>query len=196
MQHILPLSPDNRPPPADLATLLGVPPAARVPTEVSRLQGELAAVHAKLARLERKRARLRAVKAKLMTRSAALALQIESLENNPYAILRYQTSVPQQYQGDLWENQPTSTLRLETIDGLGERRLSILLERCPTIGDLEVFRVYEGLAKIPGISGATAAKVERRLLRWLRRNAIGYEPAAGAGDVRRQFQVMPRRLEA
>ena len=169
---------------------------SRTPTEIDRLQGELAAVHERLAKVERSRASLRRKKRNLDQRAASLSFQIQSLKNNPLAIGRYQSSVPQQYRGGLWENEPISTLRLESIAGLGTSRLRILYERCPTIGDLEVFRVFEGLETLPGIRRITAARVERRLLRWLRSHAGGYVPKASREHIGRGRQYFPKRIDA
>lgn len=196
MQHLIPY--DGEPQPeTNPIVYFGEPDVGRVPTEIDRLQGELSGVQARLARLESKRLRLRGVKRKLDQRAAALSLQIESLKSNPYSILRYRSSVPQQHCGRLWENEPTSTLRLESVPGIGSSRVAILYERCPTIGDLEVFRVFEGLESLPGIRRITAARIEKRLLGWLRRHADGYVPSASREHIGRgRMVLLPRRLEA
>lgn len=188
MQHRLPLDPPDTHP-SDQQSLLSIyspPDSTRRVTEIDRLRGELATVSAGLARIERVRHRLRARASKLTKRARSLSLQLESLERNPYAILRYQSSVPQQYQGDLWHNRPLSDVGLESVAGLGGERYRLLVERCPTVGDLEVLRVYEGLTVIPGIGRLVAARIEKKLFTWLMRNAWGYVPMASREHVGRE----------
>lgn len=175
MQLRLPLH-DSTPPtmPVDPASLVGG--GASVETEVGRLQAELARAAAEQAKWAERRAKCSKNIRKLRDRIESLSFQIDSLQRNPLAIGRYRSTVPQAIVSTRWFDKPTSELKLETLSGVGTKRLRLLYERCPTIGDVEVMRVYEGLTTIPGLSRLTVARVEKRLFAWLRRNAWDYEP--------------------
>lgn len=180
----------------DPAAFYDAPCPHRRVSELDRLRAELAALESRKQQLANRQRVIRSARSKLSVRQAALSAQIDSLERNPLSILRYQTSrVPEGQRGELWFYRPTSELRLESTARLGPAALTILLDRCPTIGDLEIMRVHEGLTRLPGIGDQKAARVEQRLLDWLAHNAFGYRPAASyESRVNRRESVLPREI--
>ncbi len=191
MQLRLPIDPLPPLSPTDPASLVH---GGHVDTELDRLRRELAAASLEQAKWSGRRDKCNRNIRKLRDRQESLSLQLDSLEQNPLAIGRYRSTVPQCIVSTRWLDRPTSELKLETLNGIGTKRLRLLYDRCPTVGDLEVFRVYEGLTKIPGLRRITVARIEKRLFQWLRNNAWDYEPmpsweCSGAG---RKSTEMPR----
>lgn len=192
--HQLTLRLDTDQTATDPSTLYGAPcPHVRV-SELDRLKDELATVERHKANLAVRQLELRGLRQKLTRRSEAISLQIDSLERNPLAILRYQSRlVPVDQQGTLWQYRPLSDLRLEAV--LGTRTLELLVARCPTVGDLEIMRVHEGLSSMRRIGKSTAEKIETRLLDWLNDNAYGYRPPASYEHRQyRSVSTLPREI--
>lgn len=158
---------------------------ASAETEIGRLQAELARVASQQAKYERKRAKYNGLLRKARDRQQSLALQLDSLKRNPLAIGRYRSTLPKGIAATLWYDKPTSELKLETLSAVGSKRLKLLYDLCPTVGDLEIMRTYEGLTTIPGLSRLTVARIEKRLFAWLVKYAWDYEPMPSAECVRR-----------
>lgn len=140
-----------------------------------RLQAELLKVRQLEERYERVRRRARDKIRLQREHAAALIAQIESLQRNPYAIERYDSAIEGWDQSDAWYNQPLAVLRLDTVSAFGEKRTRLLTNLCPTVGDLDLERVYVGLTNITGINKPLAERIERRLIKWLRSHAAGYQ---------------------
>lgn len=187
-QMRLPIESGNSEQLARFDTIFAIPADARRRTEVDRLKDELASLQGKQHADDARKARLSRRMRKRTERSLSLAAQIESIERNPYAILRYRSLVPDIDQSRAWYNQPIDAIRPETIGHIGGARLRLLVSLCPTIGDLEALRIYEGISSIRGIGQLLAKRIERRLLRWLQANAFGYDPAPSYEDYRQPVE--------
>lgn len=181
-QMLLPLVPVDAGPAVSFDGLFAQPDGQACSGEIDRLKSQLAAVTAKQSKDCLLRQKLGKRIRKRSEQALLLAAQIESIERNPYAILRYRSQVPDWQQSSAWYNQPISELRPERIPGLGGLRLRLLIELCPTIGDLEALRIYEGFTSIEGIGPLLSKRIERRLLAWISRRAFGYCPKPSFED--------------
>lgn len=143
-------------------------------SEIDLLRAQFVEIENRVARYDRVRQRITEQVRKCRLRTAIITEQIKALEKNPEAVLRYRSRLPEWNQASAWYNQPIEVLRLDSLPGLGVRRLAILSACCPTIGDLEIQRVNVGISDIDGISRGTAQKIEVRLLKWIKKHASNY----------------------
>lgn len=196
MQHRLPIYTEN--PPAEPTDPVSVIPCdATKETELARLEREIARMQSRIMRQERKRSRIGERIRRLRNVQRSLAMQLESLRRSDYAVIRYRSRLSTSVVSILWYDRPTSDLELERLRGLGVSRLRAIYDVCPTIGDMEVTRVHEGLTKIPGLRQAMVARIEKRLFAWLARHAVDYEPmpSAECRAKARAATMMPRKIE-
>lgn len=75
-----------------------------------------------------------------------------------------------------WRLRPTKELDFSLVKGLGQKKVSAILETCPTIGDFEDMRAGHskdgkpGLTQIPGVGVKLAGELENLMLDWLAKN--------------------------
>lgn len=76
-----------------------------------------------------------------------------------------------------WRTAPTSSLKFESIKGIGPKTIDEICAKYPTVGDLEDMRAAcgadgfkSGLRGIAGIGQVKADAMEERLLDWLAKN--------------------------
>lgn len=73
-----------------------------------------------------------------------------------------------------WRSRPTSELDFAKVRGMGQKKIAVIMEVCPTIGDLEDLRagrrLGDGLTDIPGVGRKLADELENLILDWLTKN--------------------------
>jgi DNA uptake protein ComE-like DNA-binding protein len=74
-----------------------------------------------------------------------------------------------------WRSVPTEELKLDTIKGMGTKKLEAIIHEYPTVGKLEDLRAegngkFMGLQTIKGVGEAMAGEIENKILEWLSAN--------------------------
>lgn len=82
---------------------------------------------------------------------AAVATQLQPGEEDP----------------DAWRSVPITEMKLDSVQGLGKKKLDTLIHNCPTIGAFEDLRAGEGLTSLDGFGPALAERLEEAQQQWL-----------------------------
>ena len=99
------------------------------------------------------------------------------------SIVRLQSNIDYSSYADSWRGFPITSLRLDSVEGIGVERRRRLIESFPFMGDLEHLRVTHGISSLPSWSDKLRRRLEDRLLGWLRMHAASYIPPRSADHV-------------
>ena len=97
-----------------------------------------------------------------------------------------------------WWNHDTSHLFDEPLPGFGKKLQAAIVEKCPTIGELEELRGGEGLTAIKGVSAAKADELTDRILSYCARHqSVGPQGVvSGDEDQREEWEKARDECEA